>query len=244
MELTFYRYNSIQMTVPNSSGSRLPHVEIYTDGGCEPNPGVGGYGVVLRHGKRRTELSGGFRRTTNNRMEILAAIAGLEMLKLRCQVTIYSDSQYLVKAIMSGWAARWKKNGWWLNKTERAKNVDLWDRLLELCAKHEVEFRWVKGHAGHAENERCDTLSMLALRKPDLPLDQGYENRAEVDAVRPDPREGKPCRKCSTALIKRLGHSKPKRDFYYEYHLICPKCEATYQVEAAKRQIERPESLF
>ena len=111
----------------------IPSVEIYTDGGCEPNPGLGGYGVVLLHPKKRAETSGGFRSTTNNRMEIYAAIAGLGMLKQPCEVKLYSDSQYLVDAIMEGWAVKWKKNGWWLSNTERAKNIDLWEKLLPLC---------------------------------------------------------------------------------------------------------------
>ena len=100
--------------------SPLPSVEVYTDGGCEPNPGPGGYGVVLLHPKKRAEASGGFRLTTNNRMEIYAAIAGLEMLKQPCQVTLYSDSQYLVDAIMKGWAVAWKKKDWWRTRSERA----------------------------------------------------------------------------------------------------------------------------
>src|ERR1017187_4296122 len=150
----------------NSKSVPMPLVEIYTDGGCEPNPGPGGYGVVLLHPKKRAEASGGFRLTTNNRMEIFAAIAGLEMLKQPCQVTLNSDSQYLVDAIMKGWAVKWKKNDWWLNNKERAKNIDLWEKLLPLCEAHQVEFRWVKGHAGNRENERCDQLSMAALRQP------------------------------------------------------------------------------
>src|SRR5258708_811496 len=102
----------------------MPSVEIYTDGGCEPNPGLGGYGVVLLHPRKRAEVSGGFRLTTNNRMEILAAIRGLELLKQRCKVTIYSDSQYVVNAIMAGWAVTWKKKNWWRTKQERAVNFD------------------------------------------------------------------------------------------------------------------------
>src|SRR5437667_10292904 len=140
-----------------------PRVEIYTDGACEGNPGPGGYGVVLLHPRKRAEASGGFRLTTNNRMEICAAIKGLELLKQPCKVTVYSDSQYLVDAIMKGWAAKWKKNDWWLNNTERAKNIDLWEKLLLLCETHQVEFRWVKGHAGNKENECCDRLSCAAL---------------------------------------------------------------------------------
>jgi ribonuclease HI len=123
----------------------LPHVEIYTDGGCEPNPGPGGYGVVLLHPRQRAEVGGGFRLTTNNRMEIFAVIAGLELLKQPCKVTLYSDSQYLVKAMMEGWVAAWKRKGWWRTKTERPENVDLWQRLDALCQTHQVEFRWVKG---------------------------------------------------------------------------------------------------
>ncbi len=153
-----------------------PHVEIYTDGGCEPNPGPGGYGVVLVHPRKRAEASGGFRRTTNNRMEIFAAITGLQMLTKPCRVTIYSDSQYVVKAMMDGWVANWKRKGWWRTKSERPENVDLWQRLDELCQTHQVQFRWVKGHAGIQENERCDQLAEAALNRPNLPEDEGYES--------------------------------------------------------------------
>lgn len=222
----------------------LPRVEIYTDGGCEPNPGPGGYGVVLLHPKKRTEASGGFRLTTNNRMEISAAIKGLEMLKQPCKVTLYSDSQYLVDAIMKGWVLKWKKNGWWLSNTERAKNIDLWERLLPLCEEHQVEFRWVKGHAGNFENERCDQLSMIALRQPNLPADDGYENKPESGEVRPAMQAGSPCRKCSTPVIKQTSQKKPKGDYYYEYYLWCPKCQATYTIEEAKRLVEKPPTLI
>lgn len=224
--------------------AELQHVEIYTDGGCEPNPGPGGYGVVLLHPKKRREISGGFRRTTNNRMEIYAAIAGLEILKEPCKVTLYSDSQYLVNAMMEGWVTAWKKKKWWRKQTERVPNFDLWERLLTLCEKHQVEFRWVKGHAGNRENERCDQLSMEALRKPDLPADEGYENKPESDGVRPEMQEGDPCPKCSTPLIKLPGKKKPNRDWYFEYYLWCPKCQLRYDVESAKRVIEQPRSLF
>ena len=157
---------------------RLPQVEMYTDGGCDPNPGPGGYGVVLLHPKKRAEASGGFRRTTNNRMEIYAAIKGLELLKKPCKVTLYSDSQYLVKAMMSGWAVAWKKRGWRRSNTERAANADLWHRLLELREKHRVTFVWVRGHAGRKENERCDQLACAALRQP---------NAAQSRLVHPGP---------------------------------------------------------
>src|SRR5438105_4438751 len=163
-------------TSGNLNSAAMPSVEIYTDGGCEPNPGAGGYGVVLVHPKKRAEVSGGFRLTTNNRMEIYAAIKGLELLKQPCKVTLYSDSQYLVSAIMKGWALAWKKKDWWRTNKERAANVNLWKRLLAFCEMHKVEFLWVKGHAGNLENERCDQLSYAALRQSNLPADEGYEN--------------------------------------------------------------------
>ena len=127
------------------------------------------------HPKKRAESCGAFRRTTNNRMEILAAIKGLEMLKQPCKVTLHSDSQYLVKAISQGWAARWKRNGWRLSTKEPAKNVDLWERLLALCSVHHVQFKWIKGHAGHRENERCDFLCSQAKHQKNLAPDHGYE---------------------------------------------------------------------
>ena len=137
----------------------LKHVTLYTDGAASGNPGPGGYGVILEFQGKRKELSGGYRRTTNNRMELLAAIVGLEALKERCEVTLYTDSAYLVNAINEGWAQRWRAHGWMRNKNEPALNPDLWERLLRLCEQHEVHFVWVKGHAGHPENERCDQLA-------------------------------------------------------------------------------------
>lgn len=222
----------------------MPHVEIYTDGGCEPNPGPGGYGTVLIHPRKRAEISGGFRNTTNNRMEIFAAIAGLELLKVPCRVTLYSDSQYVVKAMSDGWLVAWKRKGWWRTRTERPENVDLWRRLDALCQTHQVEFRWVKGHAGHPENERCDQLAMVALRQPGLPVDDGYEKKSETDRVRPDMQEGEPCGKCSTPIIKQTSRKKPKGDSYYEYYLWCPRCHTTYTIESAKRSLEQSPSLF
>lgn len=154
----------------------LKEVTIYTDGACLGNPGPGGYGVVLLYGDRRKELSGGYRLTTNNRMELLAAIVGLRSLKQRCRVTLYSDSQYVVNAINLGWARRWKAQGWMRNKKEKAVNPDLWEELLRLCDRHEVEFRWVRGHAGNAENERADRLAVDAANGRNLQIDEGYEN--------------------------------------------------------------------
>ena len=151
-------------------------IHIYTDGSCIKNPGPGGYGVVLLHGQRRKELSGGFRHTTNNRMEVLAAIKGLEELQKSSEVTLFSDSQLLVRAIEAGWAVRWKANGWKRNKKgEKALNPDLWERLLAVCGRHEVAFEWVRGHSGDTENERCDSLANQAARGPNLGIDEEYE---------------------------------------------------------------------
>jgi len=157
-----------------STDSPQKKVIIYTDGACLGNPGPGGYGVVLLYGGHRKELSGGYRLTTNNRMEILAAIKGLETLKSACSVTLYSDSQYLVNAITKGWARRWKANGWKRNAREKALNPDLWERLLQLCSHHEVTFVWVRGHANNTENERCDVLSKEAAGCAGLEADPGY----------------------------------------------------------------------
>jgi ribonuclease HI len=162
----------------------LPEVTIYTDGGCIDNPGPGGYGVVLLHKNHRRELSGGFRRTTNNRMEILAAIKGLEALKGRCRVKIYSDSQYLVNALEQGWARRWQSHGWWRNRKEKAVNPDLWERLLALIDLHEVRFEWLRGHAGNPENERADELARQASYGKDLAIDEMYERAPPTDAAR------------------------------------------------------------
>lgn len=155
--------------------SELKQVVIYTDGACTGNPGPGGYGIILQYGEKRREISAGFRRTTNNRMELMAAIVGLETLRYRCSVTICTDSQYLVKGITLGWARRWRANGWRRNAQEKAINADLWGRLLDLCAQHEVVFEWVKGHADHPENERCDRLAVLAAQGADLSIDTGYD---------------------------------------------------------------------
>ena len=154
----------------------MDDVTIYTDGACTGNPGPGGYGAVMRYGGHRLELSGGYRRTTNNRMELMGPIVGLERLNKRCRVTLYSDSRYVVDAIAKGWAKRWQAKAWMRTKTERAINPDLWERLLGLCEKHAVEFRWVRGHSGDPENERCDQLAVQAAHQRDLPVDEGYES--------------------------------------------------------------------
>ena len=151
-------------------------VTIHTDGACSGNPGPGGYGAVLDYQGTRKELSGGFRLTTNNRMELLAAIKALEALKVPCQVTLYSDSRYVVDAVEQGWARRWQANDWMRNKKEAAVNPDLWERLLQLTERHDVTFKWVQGHTGNVENERCDYLAVEAAKGHDLEVDSVYES--------------------------------------------------------------------
>ncbi len=137
-------------------------VEIFSDGACSGNPGPGGWGTILRFGSQVKELSGFAPETTNNRMEMLGAIAGLEALKRPCRVRLTTDSQYLVKG-MTEWIHGWQKKGWKNSKKEEVLNRDLWERLLELCRRHQVEWVWVRGHAGHPENERCDELARAAI---------------------------------------------------------------------------------
>ena len=160
----------------SSTRSTLRQVTIHTDGSCLGNPGPGGYCAILQHNEQEKELSGGFRRTTNNRMEILAVIVGLEALLEPCSVTVYSDSRYVVDAVEKGWARKWKANGWMRNKRERAVNPDLWDRLLTALDEHRVELRWVRGHAGNAGNVRADRLAVAAAKGTNLPRDEGFEN--------------------------------------------------------------------
>lgn len=147
-----------------SQGSRDNHVEIYTDGACSGNPGPGGWGAILRFKGVEKELSGGDPETTNNRMEMMAAIRALEALKRPCMVDIYTDSSYVRDGITK-WIFGWQKRGWKTADKKPVKNVELWQRLLEALRPHKVEWHWVKGHAGHPENERCDELARMAVPK-------------------------------------------------------------------------------
>ena len=150
-------------------------VTIYTDGGARYNPGPGGYGVILIYQGARKELSGGYRRTTNNRMELMGCIVALRELEYRdVPVTIYSDSSYVVNGISKGWAKSWRKRGWVKSDRQPAVNPDLWAELLDLVENLDVTFKWVKGHAGHPLNERCDELAVAAARQDGLPVDLGY----------------------------------------------------------------------
>lgn len=152
----------------------MKKLDIYTDGACSGNPGSGGYGVVMLYKGARKELSQGYKTTTNNRMEALAVIKALEALKEPCEVTLYSDSKYVVDSITKGWVYNWKKKNWIKSDKKKALNVDLWERLLPLLEKHNVEFVWVKGHADNVENERCDELARMAISSGNLLEDENY----------------------------------------------------------------------
>ncbi len=153
----------------------MKRVIIHTDGGCKGNPGPGGFGAVMVCGKHRKEISGGYRLTTNNRMELRAAIAALELLSEPCEVELHSDSKYLIDAISKNWIVGWKKRGWKTAAKEDVKNQDLWLLLLAAMHGHKIDWRWVKGHAGHAENERCDELANIAVAGTSLLEDVGFQ---------------------------------------------------------------------
>jgi ribonuclease HI len=156
---------------PKPTGLSNTPITIYTDGAAKGNPGPGGFGTLLTQGPHKKALSGGFRRTTNNRMELLAVIAGLEALKREgCEVVVVSDSKYVVDAVEKGWVFNWEKKGF-----KDKKNPDLWKRFLLIYRKHRVRFQWVKGHNGHPENEYCDQLAVKASESPDLKPDLFFE---------------------------------------------------------------------
>lgn len=149
----------------------MPEISIYTDGSSRGNPGPGGFGAILKSGKHYKEISQGFRKTTNNRMELLSVISALEAIKQdNAKCTIYSDSKYVVDSVEKGWVFNWEKKNF-----KKKKNVDLWKRFLLIYKKHTIRFIWVKGHAGHPENERCDDLAVQAAQGRNLLIDKGYE---------------------------------------------------------------------
>ena len=140
-------------------------VYLYTDGACSGNPGPGGYGAILKYGSFEKEISGGEPDTTNNRMELTGVIKGLQALNEKCHVVLTSDSKYVIDALEKGWAKKWRQNGWMRSNKDKALNPDLWEALLQLTEYHELEYRWVKGHAGHPENERCDAMAVAQVAK-------------------------------------------------------------------------------
>ena len=161
----------------------MKQVTIYTDGACSGNPGPGGWADILRFGAAEKELSGGEERTTNNRMELTAAIMGLSALKEPCRVELYSDSRYLVDAVELGWARAWRSRGWMRNKREPAANPELWERLLDLLDRHEVTLHWVKGHAEDPLNKRCDALAVAESRRFQAPEAAGPPPPEDSQAV-------------------------------------------------------------
>jgi ribonuclease HI len=157
----------------------MPLIKIYTDGAAKGNPGPGGYGIVLISGKHRKEISEGFRFTTNNRMELLSVIVALESIKItNAEIDVFSDSKYVVDAIEKKWVFGWQKTGF-----KKKKNTDLWQRFLKIYPKHKVKFNWIKGHAGHLENERCDQLAVAASEQPNLQPDNFFENEVKGNAL-------------------------------------------------------------
>jgi len=164
----------------NSGGDALPEkdgITIYTDGGSSGNPGPGGYGVVIIHEGKTREYSGGYRLTTNNRMELMGVITALRNLEPGNKpITLYTDSSYVVNGITKGWAEKWRKNNWIKSDKQPAINPDLWGELLDLIKPLNIKFMWVKGHAGNKYNERCDELAVSSAKKPNLPEDKGYKS--------------------------------------------------------------------
>ncbi|MDR2055252.1 MAG: ribonuclease HI [Desulfovibrio sp.] len=152
----------------------MKKVVVYTDGACLGNPGPGGWGAVLQHSGARKELSGGFALTTNNRMEIIAVLEGLAALREPCEVSLYTDSRYVSDALEKGWLDSWRSKNWLKSDKKPVKNIDLWQKLLPLLDRHKIRVHWLKGHAGHAENERCDELACRAAAASHLPPDTGY----------------------------------------------------------------------
>ena len=163
----------------SASHSKTTAIVLYSDGACLGNPGPGGYAAILTYGDHTRELSGGFRLTTNNRMELMGAIVGLEALKRPCAVTLVSDSEYLVNSVRKGWAIRWRAQGW-KRQGKVVPNADLWERFLALADTHRIAVEWVRGHAGHVENERCDLLATAAAAASPSAVDVGYEMRPSV----------------------------------------------------------------
>ncbi|HGJ65171.1 TPA: ribonuclease HI [bacterium] len=195
----------------------MKEVTIYTDGCCIANPGPGGYAAILCYNKHEKEFSGGFRLTTSNRMELMAAIIGLDALKEPCSVRLYSDSKYLVESMVEGWVNNWKANNWFLNRKEKASNTDLWEKLLDLCNNHSVEFTWIRGHAGHHYNEKCDIISWKEAIKENLSIDEGYEKLLE--SVNQESLDLQPNYQAIKKPKKKLSYKSDKTDEEQIYHV-------------------------
>jgi len=243
----------MEMKLTMREWTEVPDISLFSDGGAEPNPGIGGFGVILSYKGKEKEFFQGYKLTTNNRMELMGVIYGLEQLKTKSNVQVYTDSRYVVDGITKGWAKKWKQNNWKRRAHTKAINSDLWDRLLTLSSEHNCIFNWVRGHAGHIENERCDRLANQGIKSKDLLDDYGYEQTVEneespayvtesqyINTKIKIEKVGDRCRKCDTQVIKRTTKKKtlkPKQTYYYDYYLYCPSCQTMYMVEDAKREI-------
>jgi len=235
------------MTVKN-----IPEVYIYSDGWANPNPGPGAYGVLMKYGEHQKDFSQGYKMTTNNRMELMWAITGLRKLKTRSKVILTTDSQYTINGIEKWWAKKWQANNWFRTGSQKAQNWDLWKILLEEVAKHDVTFKWIKGHNGHLENEICDQLATLAMKRDDLLIDEWFTQAPEKAKVKKIPTTqtgllsdfesaGSDCKKCQNPLVKKYPkHTKKtlEKQYYYEYYHHCLSCKTNYMLEEAKRDIK------
>ena len=242
----------------------MGRVSIFTDGGAEQEGGKGGYGVVLRFGDHHKELSCGFQQTTVERMELMAAVVGLEALKRPCRVRLHSDSRYVVDSVNTGLLFRHASRQW---KGKKSRSVDLWERFLDQYLKHDVEVIWIKGHSGIEDNDRCDQLAGEARQAMPLAVDQGYQSKrakrkakpagqaAPVPAAPPQSptlvqsptpagavssvgkpkKTGDPCRACGHALEKRIPKKhKANAAYHFAWYLYCTNCKRFYHVEEAK----------
>lgn len=238
--------------------TKIPEVHIFSDGWANPNPGPGGYGVILKCGNHQKDFSQGYKKTTNNRMELLWAITGFQKIKTPSRVTLNTDSQYTINGLQKWWAKKWKANAWCRTGNKKAINHDLWAILLEESEKHEVSFNWIKGHNGHVENELCDELATLAMQRDDLLVDEGYIETPEKNTnslLNSLSSQGKEatvtiwifektwtnCKKCEHPLVKKYPkHTKKtlEKQYYYEYFHHCESCKTNYMLQEAKRDIK------
>lgn len=246
------------MVKKSTSESTEENVILYSDGACIGNPGPGGYAALVKVNYEELVIQGGFSKTTNNRMELLAVIEGLTLLDKPATVTVYSDSRYLVETMQAKKPIIWKESAWKRGK-KVIPNSDLWEHLLQLCSKHTVYFKWVRGHAGNPYNEKVNKLAQRASLESELPQDIGYledltvrhRNSNQLDLfdlkgeIISSPnllnqkilKEGQSCRKCGSSVVKVFPKRKikPGQKYYYEYYLSCPACGTIYLVDEAKR---------
>lgn len=242
--------------------TRNQTIYIYSDWWANPNPGPGGYGVIMKCWDHQKDFSQGYKRTTNNRMELMWAITGLQKLKTKSKVVLTTDSRYTINGIEKWWAKKWKANNWLKADKKKAQNWDLWEILLEEVEKHDVSFEWIKWHTGHIQNELCDELATLAMKRDDLLVDEGYVEISKTATQQTplsilswtplnSPLQGEmksqfesawaDCKKCQHPLVKKYPkHTKKtlEKQYYYEYFHHCESCKTNYMLQEAKRDIK------